>query len=264
MVSPSRNASGTGAGHLEPLQRGHVVQRDAVAGRQRLGAGDRRPVARRPVVARRDPVRVAVEQSGVGLEPVRPLPAAPLEEARRRVPAGGRGTGWSAAGAATPSAGAGGGCRRPRRSSGSPALAHVGGRELVRLEAVDVALVDVESTGRRRRATRRVAFATPGGMGDPHGLGQPEAAHVARFAHQRHAVGREREDAVDALLAGRAAQRGDARSWAQPHDWAKSSSVNSSTDGITGASAGARSVAGSIGIGRWPYAPMPRRSTCSR
>ncbi len=61
-----------------------------------------------------------------------------------------------------------------------------------------------------------------------------------------------------------APRRAGITSWAQPHDWAKSSGVNSSTEGITGASAGERSVAGSIGIGRWPYAPIPRRSTCSR
>jgi hypothetical protein len=57
------------------------------------------------------------------------------------------------------------------------AIADVRGREVVRLEPVHVALVDID----RRSAVDEPLGRGPGnarGMGDPHGLGDPEAGHV--------------------------------------------------------------------------------------
>ncbi len=82
-----------------------------------------------------------------------------------------------------------------------PAGAHVRARGLDGLEAIEVQLVGVEAG---------VAVGDPVGhdptdaaaVGQPHRLGDPGAAHRARLAHDREAVGREREHAVERVVDG--------------------------------------------------------------
>ena len=118
---------------------------------------------------------------------------------RRPAPAGGCGRGWC---------GSGGGARRLERVQDVVDLDEVlavAGQDvlrgqLVRLEAVEVALVQVEGRaetvdeplGHRPADARRV--------GDPHRFGDPEALDVRGLAQQREVVGGEGEQAVDALL----------------------------------------------------------------
>ncbi len=77
---PLEEGKGAGPGDLQPAQRGHVVQGDLFAGGPGLGGGDRRPVARRPGVTLGEPE--PLRERGVGLVPVRALPATALQEVR--------------------------------------------------------------------------------------------------------------------------------------------------------------------------------------
>ena len=72
--------------------------------------------------------------------------------------------------------------------------------ELVGLEAVDVALVQVERRAVAVRQPLGHGAAHPRRMRHPHGLGHPEALDLGRLAEQRHVVGGEGEQAVDALF----------------------------------------------------------------
>ena len=76
---------------------------------------------------------------------------------------------------------------------------------------------------------------------------------VRRLADQRHVVGGEGEQPVDALLDLRVAGRGQQQLGLPPRPRSKSSGVNGSTDGITSAVVEPeRCPSASIGIGRWP------------
>ena len=181
-------------GDLQALERGHVVETGRLARGERLRAGDGMPVAFRPGIAARD--LVATQQPLVDAVPVRPLPAVALEEERTELLL-----------ALVER-------RRPERSRVLHRLERmddvvdldvvldtpvvdVRRRQLVGLESVDVALVEV-----RWRAAIHQPFghrlADAAGVGDPDGLGQPEALDVGRLAHERGAVRGEREDPVDA------------------------------------------------------------------
>ena len=145
-------------------------------------------------------------EAGVGLEPLRPLPARALEEDRAEVA-----------------------LRRPQRRPPQAAqllvlLARmqrvvdlavllraarprVRAREPVRVEALGVALVQVgadvaagEQLGERLAGAARVRH--------PDGLAQPEPARRGGLADQRHAVGRERHQPVERAHARRAAHGG--------------------------------------------------------
>ena len=78
VTSRCKKASDPGPADLEPLERGHVVDGDRLAGDLGLGGDDRRPVPRRPGVRRRH--LASGDQPGVGLVPLRALPAVRFEE----------------------------------------------------------------------------------------------------------------------------------------------------------------------------------------
>ena len=144
-------------------------------------------------------LRVAVEQVGVGLEPLRPLPAAGVEEHRpERFLA------------------------REERAAPHPPLARpllarvddaVGLVVVLGAAGVDVvlgALVGVEAADVRRVrvADVRVAVGHPLGdeagdprpLLDPHRRRRPQVPHLHRLAEHRHRVGGEREETVDRVL----------------------------------------------------------------
>ena len=158
-----------------------------------LGLHDRRPEARRPLVVGQD--LVAGQQLAVGLVPLRALPAGALEELRAE-----------ALLALVE--------RRRAQPAGllvllarvqdvvdlaialRAAQAHVARARPVRVEALRVALVEVEQRvavghelGQRAPAAGRVR--------DPDRLGQPQPARRGALAQQREAVGRERHQAVE-------------------------------------------------------------------
>ena len=185
------------SGDEQPLERGHVVQGHRLAGALRLGRDDRRPVPRGPAFGLAAP-RVR--------RPGRRWPRTsadvpsrwPRGRPRRGRPRVSR-TGWCGSGAGSRPAAADAGCRRPRRSSGSRGCGTYVGRELVRLEPVHVAFVQVECRAVPVDEQLGHRAGDAGRVGHPDRLGDPEPADLGRFADQRHAVGGEGEDAVDAV-----------------------------------------------------------------
>jgi hypothetical protein len=83
-------------------------------------------------------------------------------------------------------------------AAGGP-LAHVGRRKLRHVEAVEVALAQVER-GAAVDDPLGYRAGDPGRVGHPDRLGGPETAQLARLPEQREAVGGEREDAVEAAV----------------------------------------------------------------
>ena len=185
-----------GPDDVEDRERREVDDAGPVAHREVLGVDDRAPPARVPLVlARHYAVAVLLEQPGVRLVPLRPLPACRLEELRaqldlRRVHR-----------------------RQPLRTRGEVLLARVddpvglverlaGARPDVRAGL----LVGVEP---RDVAVRQVDLRQPVGhplgqrppdarpLLDPDRRGRPQPLHLGGLAQHGRAVGGQREQAVD-------------------------------------------------------------------
>ena len=200
---PMQESGGSRPGDLDPREGGQVEQPRGLPHGAVLGDRDRRPVPRRPRVARRHAASV---ERGVRRVPLRPFPGRHVNElgVEGALPIGER--------APTDPT------RRPVRLG--RVMGDVDVHVLVdgaRLDEGPLALRAVEPREvRDGRVDRRPL---PGyevrddtrdahGVCDPDGLRHPETGDVGMLADQRVAVGREPEDSVEAPFDRRLAERG--------------------------------------------------------
>ena len=90
----------------------------------------------------------------------------------------------------------------------------------------------VDRRARRRRATRRSPWPTPAEWVTQTASATQNPRQLAMLAHDREAVGGEREDAVEGLFDLRIVAGPEGVRWLAATPGAKSSSVNGSIDGI--------------------------------
>ena len=188
---------GARADDVEDGERGEVEDAGGLAHGEVLGVDDRAPPARVPLVgARRD--TVLLDEGGVAVVPLRPLPAGDLEELGvvGALPLVHRGHAQVAVGQVLLGRvddAVGLGERLERAGLRVLAGLLVGWRRLMsRLVAVDLGLAVDHPLGD--------GLADRGPFLDPDRGGGPEALDLGRLAQERHAVRRERDEAVDGVL----------------------------------------------------------------
>ena len=195
-------AQGSWPTHVEDRECAEIDQGDALAHGQVLGLDDRRPPAAIPFGrAFGDAVAVLLEQSGIGLVPLRALPAGGLEVLRPE----GFGAGMERTGA--------------QRAVGEPLLArmadpvdlreslgrtrpHMGGAALGRMEARDVRAVGIDLAGPVRDQLGQHPAHSRSFL-DPHCSCGPQPGDLRRLAHQCSAVRSHGEQSVQRGPAGR-------------------------------------------------------------
>ncbi len=198
---PLQQVDRTGTADFVAGQRCHVVEGDAFTRPLRLGDRDGRPVACRPVVTlgkRHIAPGELPNKLGIGLEPCGSLPAAALVEVGAQFALAV--VEWAGAQAAQRAAVLVGMNDVVDLDEGLRAdLVDESWAARKVLEPVQVAFVHVDRRGAVDDPLRD-RFGHPGRMGHPHRLGNPESAQLPVLAEQRIPVGREREDAVEALV----------------------------------------------------------------